>query len=89
MKKILFLLLPLLLSACISKPVVEEKPKTDTPVNNEIIQPAVTPTEETIEKPKTEKPPVKKTETTPTTSDPKTDEMTKELDSLIDEIVGG
>jgi hypothetical protein len=88
MKKILLLLLPIVLCACISKPTPIAKTLEPNPViNSEAAQPTPIP-EKTTTKPTTNKPTTTKP-TTDTKPDPKTDDMTEELDSLIDDMISG
>lgn len=87
MKKILLLTLPLLLVSCITKPTSTENEPIPV-VKEEIIQPETKP--KPITKPIPGRPIVKKPEvTTNTKPDPKTDEMTKEIDSIFDELING
>jgi hypothetical protein len=89
MKKILLLLLPIVLSACISKPTpIAETPEPNPVINNEITQPTPIIPEKPTTKPTTSKPTTTKP-TTDTKPDPKTDDMTEELDSLIDDMISG
>jgi hypothetical protein len=93
MKKIILLTLPLLFSACFQGATPQPKTPETPMVSSEVIQPSeTTPTEpgKTVPVKPTQKPPVVKNQsTTNTVTDAKTDDMTKELDSLIDEIVSG
>jgi hypothetical protein len=87
MKKIIFLLVPLLLTAC-NKPTEETIPTIDQPIpiENKILETTLEPANPPKEAPKTIS---KKPETIKKEPDPKTDEMAEELDSLIDDMISG
>jgi len=90
MKKILLLAIPLILASCGSQtPAKDQTPPINETVSSEVVAPA----EPTPEKPDTKQ--VKPAQTTTKTDtknikpDSKTDEMTEELDSIIDDMISG
>lgn len=86
MKKILLIILPLLLTAC-----MYESPgtdiKADVKTEAEVVAPENTPVQEPAKKTAPAKKAVKSDSETKT--DTSTDGMTEELDKLIDDIIGG
>jgi len=92
MKKIILFSLPILLTACFPQATKPSQAPANPIVSSEIMRPTETAQAEpnTIPVKTAQKPPVvKKPTTTNTVPDEKTDDMTKELDSLIDDIVSG
>lgn len=90
MKKLLFLLMPIMLTACISQENtlrIEPAP----PVEEETKQPEPQPTEVTTIKTEPVKQKIIPTKKTTTSIKPETetDEMTKELDNLLDDLISG
>jgi|GEM_PF-1412527 len=84
-KILTLLVLPLLLTACFSKPA-PVIPTVSSEIKKELTQ---TPPDAVMAKTPSETPPVNTQKNTQTPKpDTTTDEMTKELDSLIDELVG-
>jgi len=86
MKKLVFLIIPLLLTACSTPFKKIAPPEQVNPIENEVREATIELASPQKEAPKTipEKP-----KTVNSQPVPKADEMTKEIDSLIDDLISG